>query len=123
MRYIYTSDNAAEAHMLSHLLEQHGVMAQVHGEFLQSGAGEIATPNCIKLSVIEHDYSKARDLLKQWEQKNPPDPKMQHVSMARHDDHFFKNIMIFGCGCLTGALFTSGFLGYTISDIIKLISG
>ena len=123
MHYIYTSDNAAEAHMISHMLEQHGIMAQVHGEFLQSGAGEITTPNCIKVSVIEDDAKRAKELLDQFETKNPPEPKMRQINRTYKETSSLKNILIFLSGCGVGIMFTFLYLGYTIADIVKLVSG
>ena len=99
MHYIYTSDNAAEAHMISHMLEQHGIMAQVHGEFLQSGAGEIAVPNCIKVSVVEDDAKRAKELLQQWEAKNSPELKKVKSELRQHNTG--RNIAI---AFLAGAL-------------------
>lgn len=69
MRHIYASDNAPEAHMLKHFLEQNGIMALVQGEFLQGALGEIGAHNHIKLSVIDEDFEQARALMKEWEAK------------------------------------------------------
>ncbi len=67
MQFIYSTDNAAEAHMISHMLEENGIMAQVTGEFLQSGMGEIASHNCIKVLVIDEEFERATELIEGWE--------------------------------------------------------
>ncbi len=80
MQFIYSTDNAAEAHMISHMLEENGIMAQVTGEFLQSGMGEIASHNCIKVSVIDEEFDRARDLFKNWEGLCKTKPKKSRTN-------------------------------------------
>ena len=75
MKQVYTPANAAEAHMLAHLLGQNGIQAHVHGEQLTGAMGELPAGNLIQLLVADEDYDRARDLLMRWERSSgPADP-------------------------------------------------
>ncbi len=67
MKQVYSPGNAAEAHMLAHLLQQSGIQAHIHGEALQGAAGELPAGNLIQLLVADEDYERARALLLKWE--------------------------------------------------------
>lgn len=76
MRQVYTPANAAEAHMLAHLLAQEDILAHVQGEQLQGASGELPVGNLVRLEVSDEDYDRARALLTKWEQaQTPPDPE------------------------------------------------
>lgn len=77
MRQVYTPANAAEAHMLAHLLGQRGIVAHVHGEALQGAAGELPAGNVVQLLVSDEDYDKARELLLRWERADVPPSEQQ----------------------------------------------
>ena len=75
MRQAYAPANSAEAHMLAHMLDQNGVAAQIHGEALLGGVGELPAAGLLQLMVADEDYERARALIAAWERANvtPPD--------------------------------------------------
>lgn len=75
MRNVYSSENALEAHMLVHLLEQEGIQAFVQGEELQAGLGGLPLNDYIKIAVAESDYERARTFVIEWDKKNNAQPK------------------------------------------------
>lgn len=70
MRQVYSPANAAEAHMLAHLLEQNGIQAHIHGEQLQGAVGELPASGLLQLLVPDEHHDRARRLLLQWEGSN-----------------------------------------------------
>lgn len=74
MRQVYEPANAAEAHMLAHLLQQEGIEAHVSGEALQGAAGELPAGGVIGLLVPDENYERARALLLHWEKSNLAEP-------------------------------------------------
>jgi hypothetical protein len=73
MKTLYQAANAIEAHMLSEMLRQQGIAAQVLGEHLQGGVGELPAAGLIRLVVDEQDYSAARAVVEQWDAEQPRD--------------------------------------------------
>lgn len=73
MRQVYSPANAAEAHMLAHLLDQAGIPAHVHGEALQGAVGELPAGGLIQLMVAEDHYDNARQLILKWEKTSVPE--------------------------------------------------
>lgn len=70
MRQVYAPANAAEAHMLAHMLDQNGIVAHIHGEALQGGVGELPASGLLQLLVADEDYERARALIGAWERTN-----------------------------------------------------
>lgn len=71
MQHVYTSSNPVEAHMIVHMLEQEGIKAFLHGEYLQGAIGELPANDFIKILVIDDDYENARTLIAEWEKTQP----------------------------------------------------
>jgi hypothetical protein len=67
MKRVYQALNNIQAHMVMHVLQQAGVHAQVHGEFLQSGAGELPVGNVVGVVVADEDVALAREIIEDWE--------------------------------------------------------
>ena len=67
MKRVYQAANHIQAHMVMHVLEQAGVHAHVHGEFLQSGAGELPVGNLVGVVVADEDVALAREIIEEWE--------------------------------------------------------
>ena len=67
MKEVYSPANAAEAHMLAHMLDGHGIAAHVMGEQLQGAAGDLPAGGFIKLMVADEDHARARALILEWE--------------------------------------------------------
>jgi hypothetical protein len=76
MKTLYEAANAVEAHMLRDLLEQEGITAQVQGEYLQSGIGELPAAGLVRLTVDEADFPQARALVERWDAAQPSEPTM-----------------------------------------------
>lgn len=74
MKQVYAPANAAEAHMLAHMLHQNGITAHIHGEALQGGVGELPAAGLLQLLVVDEDYDRARALIAAWERTNVPSP-------------------------------------------------
>lgn len=84
MHFIYSGDNTLEAHMLTHMLEQHGITAQVHGEFLQGAVGELPVSGYIKVSVDQEDLARAQKILKDIEKSSEkPDTNIASPANTR----------------------------------------
>jgi len=71
MKTLYEAANALEAHMLVHLLAQEGIEAQIHGEHLQGGIGELQALGLVRLMVDESDYLRARTVIERWDAQQP----------------------------------------------------
>lgn len=66
--------------MLQHLLQQEGITASVHGDYLQGAAGGLPVAGLARLLVEESDYARAREIIQRWEARStpaatPPPPK------------------------------------------------
>lgn len=71
MKTVYEAGNSLEAHMLTHLLEQEGIEAHIHGEHLQGGVGELPASGLVRLLVDEADYARARTVVEGWDAQQP----------------------------------------------------
>ena len=60
---IYTALNVLDAHILCGLLRQAGIEAQVWGEYLQGGIGELPAWGLVRVAVPEDDVEQARALI------------------------------------------------------------
>jgi hypothetical protein len=67
MQIIYRAENSIDANLLKGLLEQHGIMAFVNGEFLQGGIGELPASGLVTVSVNESDVAEARAIAEKLE--------------------------------------------------------
>jgi hypothetical protein len=72
MKSIFEAENAIEAHMISGLLEQKGILSNINGEYLQGGVGDIQPQGYIQITVNESDYASAREIIEDWESKQIP---------------------------------------------------
>jgi Putative prokaryotic signal transducing protein len=72
MQQVYAPANAAEAHMLQHLLEQRGIQAHIHGEALLGGVSELPAGGLLQLLVADEHYDEARQFILKWEKANAP---------------------------------------------------
>lgn len=53
--------------MIANLLEQANIFAQVDGEYLQGGVGELQAFGLVKVRVNADDFERAREIVGQWE--------------------------------------------------------
>lgn len=103
MKEVYSPANAAEAHMLAHMLDEHGIAAHVMGEQLQGGVGELPAGGFIKLMVADEDHAKARELILAWEREQTETPASETFSPKRRFP-IFTAIVFFLIGGLAGGL-------------------
>ena len=71
MRNLLTANSAAEAHMISHLLHNEGINAQVHGDNLIAGTAYMPDSGHIKITVPNNDYDKSMAIIKALEASQP----------------------------------------------------
>ena len=67
MQSVYQAENGIEAHMIKDLLAQEGVNAEIKGEYLQGGVGEIQAMGIVSVWVSDPDLYSARQVISQWE--------------------------------------------------------
>ena len=67
MKVVYEASNSLEGHMIANLLEQANIFAQVGGDYLQGGVGELQAFGLVKVRVNSDDFEQAREIVRQWE--------------------------------------------------------
>ncbi len=84
MKQVFGGINAMEAHVVSHLLEQHGIATNMTGHFLGSASGELPATNLNSVWIVnDDDYDRARELIKGWEEEQPLAPKPEGKALHR----------------------------------------
>lgn len=66
MKQLHAARHAFEAHLIRGFLDAHGISAEVRGEFLTSGWGELPVDVCSVWVVDDAQFGAARDLLTDW---------------------------------------------------------
>ena len=102
MQRIYEAANNVEAHMVVHLLSQSGVEAHIHGEHLQSGAGELPLGSLVAVAVQDEDAAEARKIIREWEARTAPDRDPALASAASGPFHTSAIALVVGA-LLSGA--------------------
>jgi len=74
MESVYEAENSVEAHMIVHLLERSDVKAEIMGEYLQGGVGELPAHGNIRVVVDLGDAVRAREIIAKWEAERKADP-------------------------------------------------
>lgn len=64
---VFEAENNIEAHMIVHLLKRSGLDAQILGEHLQGGVGELPAQGNIRVVVDDIDAEEARRIVSAWE--------------------------------------------------------
>ncbi len=105
METVFEAENSIEAHMIVHMLERAGIEAQILGEYLQGGVGELAAQGNIRIAVDVADAHKAREIIKAWESEQASVGLMENVE-AR--GNMFLEIVVF----LVGVGLASAFFLY-----------
>lgn len=84
MRQVYSPANSAEAHMLIHLLEQHGIRAHIQGEALSGDVGGLPAMALLQIQTADEDYEAARKILLDWEKRQrASEPPASETPKAR----------------------------------------
>lgn len=66
MKQVHVARHAPDAHLVKGLLESHGIAAEVRGEFLTSGWGELPVDVCSVWIADDAQYERANALLVSW---------------------------------------------------------
>lgn len=77
MKIVFQASTGVEAHMVRNLLQQEGIEADVEGEYLQGGVGELQAINVVRVVVADRDFERARGIVARWEAEQPefePEP-------------------------------------------------
>jgi hypothetical protein len=73
MKSVFEASNTVEAHMILHLLRQHGLAGRVEGEYLTGAMGDLPVRGLVRVVVEEPDYEAARAVIAAFEAEQPPD--------------------------------------------------
>lgn len=73
MKCVFQARHMIEAHMLANLLDQVGIMAQVQGDMLQGGMGELPAAGLATVWVAANDEARAREVIAEFEASQPAD--------------------------------------------------
>ncbi|RBP52740.1 DUF2007 domain-containing protein [Arenicella xantha] len=80
MQCVYEASSGIEAHMIKNLLGQDGISAEVLGEHLQGGIGDLQAIGMVRVIVSENDLPEAQALINEWESMQlPVDPNEQET--------------------------------------------
>ncbi len=63
MQIVYTADNGAEAHIITHILKAEGIIAHIMGSHLQGAIGELPVSGFNKIMVPDEDAERARVII------------------------------------------------------------
>lgn len=73
MKCVFQARHMIEAHMLANLLDQVGIMAQVQGDMLQGGMGELPAAGLSTVWVATNDEDRALEVIAEFEASQPAD--------------------------------------------------
>jgi hypothetical protein len=73
MKSVFEASNTVEAHMVLHLLSQHGLAGRVEGEYLTGAMGDLPVSGLVRVVVDEPDYEAARAVVAAFESEQPAD--------------------------------------------------
>lgn len=72
MRSVFEASTGLDAHMILNLLQTYGIPGRIEGEYLQGGVGELQAIGLVRVLVSEQDYTRAREIIDEWESIQPP---------------------------------------------------
>lgn len=95
MKCVFTASTGVEAHMVLNLLEQEGIEGRIEGEYLQGGVGDLQAMNYVRVLVPDQDFIKAREIIAEWEAKQPePEDARQKQGSGRGFGAFLIGLII-----------------------------
>lgn len=84
---LYSADDAIEAHLLKHMLEQQGMAAFITGEHLEGVAGEVPLAGLIDVWVLEDHLPDAQEVLEDfYDTLDDPDDELMDADGYYLDD-------------------------------------
>ncbi|GAA4354286.1 DUF2007 domain-containing protein [Kangiella marina] len=66
MKIAYHAEDAVDAQLISDLLNNNGIFAQVRGAHMQGAVGEAAAIGNVKVWVNDEDVSQAEAIVEEW---------------------------------------------------------
>ena len=63
---VFEASSTLEAQMIINLLDQHDIAAEMDGEYLQGGVGELQAMGIVRVLVSERDYPDAQRVMEDW---------------------------------------------------------
>ena len=67
MKTVFDASSNIEAHLVMHQLQQAGIKAEIRGEYLQGGIGELPAAGNVQVVVDPDDLEEARQIIAEWE--------------------------------------------------------
>ncbi len=67
MKTVFDASGNIEAHLVKHQLQQAGIAAEIQGEYLQGGVGELPAAGNVRVRVPEKDVETARQVIADWD--------------------------------------------------------
>lgn len=67
MKTVFDASSSLEAHMAMHQLQQAGIHAEIIGEYLQGGIGELPAAGNVRVVVKARDVAEAKQIIADWE--------------------------------------------------------
>ncbi len=67
MKTVFDASSNIEAHLVMHQLQQAGIHAEIVGEYLQGGIGELPAAGNVRVVVNPPDVKEARQVIADWE--------------------------------------------------------
>lgn len=67
MKTVFDASTNLEAHMAMHQLQQAGIHAEIIGEYLQGGIGELPAAGNVRVVVKARDAAEAKQIIADWE--------------------------------------------------------
>jgi len=67
METVYDATNNLEAHLVLHQLQNAGLHAEIVGEYLQGGLGELPAFGNVRVVTKAEDVVEARKVIAEWE--------------------------------------------------------
>lgn len=112
MKRVYEARDGLEAHMVAGLLEQAGLMAQVHGDLLQGGVGDLPALGLAGVWVADSDADRAREVINDFEASQPEPDAPSLRERLRPPEHGHTD---------TGRAFRHGLLiGFVIGVVLMI---
>ena len=72
MKKVYDARHAIDAHMMQDLLRQQNIVANIEGEYLTSGIGELPATGLVRVMVAPADFDAASEIVRNWEASAVP---------------------------------------------------
>ena len=105
METVFEPDNNIEGHMIVNLLERSEIKAELIGQHLQGGVGELPAAGNIRVVVFDSgQVEEARRIIKEWEKTPHADESVTPQSRSSGLPSFFLGILV-GAGVASAFIF------------------